>query len=334
MSNFKENDIRPQKFLENQKTALSVDIGRLLTMRDKFVQVSCPACDGSNSYKKYEKYFLDYHECRDCDTLFINPRPSPEVLNWFYKGSLNYEYWNTYIFPASEEARRARIFVPRVDRVIEFCNKYKVATDSLLEIGCAFGTFCVEMESRNLFRRIVGVEPTPSLAETSRQKGIEVIEEVIENIHFKEEDRFDVVVNFEVIEHIFSPRDMLTQSRKLLKKGGLFMVTCPNGKGFDFTVLGDKCNSMDHEHLNYFNPKSLGLLLERCGFEVLESLTPGQLDAELVRNKVLEGQFDISTQPFLKQVLLDNWETAGQKFQDFIASAGLSSNLWIIARAV
>jgi hypothetical protein len=90
---------------------------------------------------------------------------------------------------------------------------------------------------------------------------------------------------------------------------------------------------MDHEHLNYFNPASLSLLLNSCGFEVLEALTPGRLDAELVRNKILEDQFDVSSQPFLQQVLLENWEQAGEKFQNFLSAAGLSSNLWIIARA-
>jgi 2-polyprenyl-3-methyl-5-hydroxy-6-metoxy-1,4-benzoquinol methylase len=303
-----------------------------LTQKDKFVYVECPACGKSDSFKKLEKYTFDIHECHQCETLFTNPRPSSEVLDWFYKGSINYDYWNKYIFPASENARRLKIFVPRVDKVLEFCKKYDVKTDSLLEIGCAFGTFCVEMQSRNKFKRIVGVEPTPGLAETSRQKGIEVIEEVIENINFDEDERFDVVVNFEVIEHIFSPKDLILQSKKLLKKNGLFIVTCPNGKGFDFQVLGEKCNSIDHEHLNYFNPKSLGILLESCGFEVLESITPGKLDAELVRNKVLEGEFDLHNQPFLQQVLMDEWESKGQAFQNFISDSGLSSNLWIIAR--
>lgn len=332
MSTLKENDIRPKELYANQVSALSADIGRLLTKRENFVQVACPACGEENSFKKFEKYFLDYHECKTCETLFMNPRPSPEVLDWFYKGSLNYEYWNKYIYPASEQARRSKIFVPRVDRVLEFCKKYEVNTDSLLEIGCAYGTFCVEMQSRNQFDRIVGIEPTPSLAETSRSKGIEVIEDVLENISFKEEDRFDVVVNFEVIEHIFSPKEFISQSLRLLKKGGLFIITCPNGKGFDFTVLGEKCNSLDHEHLNYFNPDSLKHLLEDCGFEVLEALTPGRLDAELVRNKIFEGQFDVSNNPFLKQVLIDKWEETGDAFQQFLASSGLSSNLWIIAR--
>lgn len=331
-NSLKENDIRPKNFLEGQKIAVAQDIGRLLTQKDKFVHVACPACGKDDSFKKLEKYTFDIHECKECATLFTNPRPSSDVLDWFYKGSINYDYWNKYIFPASENARRLKIFVPRVDKVLAFCDKYGVKTDSLLEIGCAFGTFCVEMKSRNKFTRIVGVEPTPGLAETSRQKGIEVIEEVIENINFSEDERFDVVVNFEVIEHIFSPKDLILQSKKLLKKNGLFIVTCPNGQGFDFQVLGEKCNSVDHEHLNYFNPKSLGILLESCGFEVLESITPGKLDAELVRNKVLEGEFDLHNQPFLQQVLMDEWESKGQAFQNFISESGLSSNLWIIAK--
>jgi len=39
----------------------------------------------------------------------------------------------------------------------------------------------------------------------------------------------------------------------------------------------------------------------QCGFEVLESLTPGQLDAELVRRKALSGELDLSADEFLKQ---------------------------------
>lgn len=330
--NFSENDIRPKNLYEAHKNYLSIDIGRMLSMREKFVWVACPACGGNDARLKYEKYFLEYQECSKCQTLYINPRPTPHVLEWFYKGSVNYDYWNKYIFPASEDARRSRIFVPRVEKVLAFCEKYNLPTDSLLEIGCAFGTFCEEMKSRGRFKRIVGIEPTPGLAQTSRSKGIEVIEDIIENVSFPETERFDVVVNFEVIEHIFSPRDFIVQSKKLLKKGGLFIVTCPNGMGFDFVVLKEKCNSMDHEHLNYFNPDSLSLLLQHCGFEVLEAITPGRLDAELVRNKVLEGSFDISQQPFLKQVLIDKWETAGRPFQDFISNAGLSSNLWMVAR--
>ena len=48
----------------------------------------------------------------------------------------------------------------------------------------------------NEFKRVVGIEPTPDLAQTCRKKGIEVIESPIEKINFETDQLFDVVVNF------------------------------------------------------------------------------------------------------------------------------------------
>jgi len=110
------------------------------------------------------------------------------------------------------------------------------------------------------------------------------------------------------------------------------MLACPNGQGFDIETLGTASNTVDHEHLNYFNPVSLAGLLAKCGLEILESFTPGKLDADLVRNKILAGGFDVSKQPFLKKVLVDEWERLGGAFQEFLVQQGLSSNMWIVAR--
>lgn len=327
-----ENDIRPKNLDEGQKIADLTDVGRLLIHRKDFVKTNCPACD-SDEYKwKFSKYGLEFTECADCRTFFTNPRPTPGVLEEFYRNSVNYAFWNKHMFPASEQARRKKIFVPRVDSVLQFCRHFDVIPESILEVGAGYGTFCEEMLSRNVFKRVVGVEPTPDLAATCRKKGIETIESPIEKVKFSDDELFDVVVNFEVIEHLFSPKDFILQCKKSLKPKGLFILTCPNGEGFDFKVLGSQCNSVDHEHLNYFNPESLKLLFENCGFTVLESITPGKLDAELVRNKILQGEFDISSQPFLKQVLIEKWEQLGQQFQDFLSRAGLSSSMWIVAQ--
>ncbi len=329
---FSEEDIRPKNVTEGAKTAILKDLGRLLLHSDKFVNVFCPACNRNEFTPTYKKFGLDYVSCNNCETLYTNPRPSPAVLEMCYRESDVYAYWDKYIFPASDKARREKMFKPRVDKLLEFCKKYDVPTDSVLEVGAAYGTFCEEIKSRNIFKRIVAIEPTPNLAQTCRNKNIETIELPIEKVSFGENEKFDVVVNFEVIEHLFSPEDFINQCKKFLKPNGLFVVTCPNGKGFDFTVLKELCNSIDHEHLNYFNPHSLNLLLSRCGFQVLETLTPGRLDADLVRKKILSGEFDVSNNPFLKQVLIDNWKTASIPFQNFLAQNQLSSSMWIVAK--
>ena len=63
-------------------------------------------------------------DCKDCETLFINPRPTPTILEKFYEQSENYIYFKKYIFPVSEKARRKKIFYSRAKRVNEICRKY------------------------------------------------------------------------------------------------------------------------------------------------------------------------------------------------------------------
>lgn len=332
--NFSENDIRPKNLADGQHKAFLADVASLIKKQKSFVRVPCPAC-GSVEYKqKFKKYGFTYVECKKCKTLYTNPRPTPEILDSFYDNSKAYPYWNKYVFPASEKVRREKIFIPRVERILEISKKYGVATGSILEVGGGFGTFCEELLMRKVFKRVVAVEPTPDLAETCRKKGIEVFESLFEKTKFKKTDKFDIIANFEVIEHLFDPKNFIKKCHSLLKKGGLLVLTCPNSKGFDFETLGKECNSIDHEHLNYFHPQSLRLLAENNGFEALEILTPGRLDAELVRTKILEGAIDVSNQKFLKNILIDSWDNLGEKFQDFLAENKLSSSMWMVAKKV
>lgn len=332
MSTLTEQDIRPAQLMAKQRIAALTDVGRMLSRCSEFVLVDCPACGSDAHVPKFEKNGMSYVECKKCQTFYVNPRPPSDVLEWFYRGSPNYAYWNEVIFPASEAARRERIFVPRVDRLLDLCQKYKVDTNAILEIGAGFGTFCGEVKRRNVFTRVVAVEPTPDLAKTCRERGLEVIEKPVEQIQLDASELFDVVASFEVIEHLFAPADFVGHMTRLLRPGGIIMLACPNGQGFDIETLGTASNTVDHEHLNYFNPKSLAGLLAQRGLEMLESFTPGKLDADLVRNKILAGEFDVSRQPFLKKILVDEWEHLGVAFQEFLIQQGLSSNMWVVAR--
>jgi SAM-dependent methyltransferase len=153
----------------------------------------------------------------------------------------------------------------------------------------------------------------------------------VERVDFLAES-VDVVAAFEVIEHLFRPVDFVRGCNMCLRPGGVLILTCPNFEGFDISTLRELSDSIDTEHMNYFNPDSLSLLLERQGLQVLEISTPGRLDAELVRNRVLSGAFSLDDQPFLRRVLIDEWDRLGGPFQTFLSENGLSSNMWIVAR--
>jgi len=329
MKKLEENDIRPRNLLEGQAAAVQADIDYLLARRGEFESCVCPACGGAGKLC-WEKKSFTYDRCDTCGMVYMNPRPSEALLHDFYRDSKNYAYWNKYIFPASEPSRRERIFRPRVNRLEQIIEGLALAPESLLEIGAGYGTFCEEIKSRGRFKRVVALEMTPDLAQTCRERGLEVIDQPIEKCGVPEES-FDVIAAYEVLEHIYNPGAFIDTTRKFLKPGGLLVLSCPNAEGFDVQTLGPVSDTIDHEHLNYFTPGSITRLLEARGMGVHEVITPGQLDADIVRNKVLSGACTLNA-PFLEHVLITHWEEYGSLFQSFLADAGLSSHMWVVAR--
>jgi 2-polyprenyl-3-methyl-5-hydroxy-6-metoxy-1,4-benzoquinol methylase len=261
----------------------------------------------------------------------MSPRPSPGLMTDYYNDSENYRYWAKHIFPASEDARREKLHKPWLERVIGYCDRHTIPPGFLMEIGSGFGTFAALAQGSGRFTRVVAVEANPEMAAACRRRGLEVLPKRIEDLT-DELEAVDVVVAFEVIEHLFAPRAFLEQCARLMKPGGLLVLSCPNGQGFDIALLGSVSLAIDPEHVNLFNPRSLPLLVETCGFRVLEVSTPGRLDAEFVRTAVLEGKFDVSGSPFLKRVLVDEWDRLGWPFQQFLAEHGLSSHMWMAAQ--
>src|SRR5690606_21945678 len=101
----KEEDIRPVALMADKQSCLNWDIDFLLSMKADWVDVNCPACGSNENHSYGEKKGFKYVECEECETVFTNPRPSLDALHAFYAQSKNYDYWNKYIFPQTEQVR-------------------------------------------------------------------------------------------------------------------------------------------------------------------------------------------------------------------------------------
>lgn len=325
----KEADIRPDSLMNENQRLLMEDIKKLMVHKHDFVEIPCPACESKNYKLVFEKGGFTFVSCKECETFFINPRPPFSILSEFYETSECIGHWKK-IFSETEDSRKNQIFIPRVKMIVELCKKYNAPTNVLLDVGAGFGTFCEEIKKKDMFRKVIAVEPARDLAEVCRKRGLDVIEKPIEKIDL---DEISVVTSFELIEHLFWPKDYVLACTKSLSKAGLLILTTPNIKGFDLLTLGKlSSNIAGPNHLNYFHPKSLSTLLQKCGLEIIEVLTPGKLDAELVRKKILTKEFDVTNQPFLQHVLIEQWELIGHAFQKFLSENTLSSHLWIVAK--
>ena len=326
------NEIRPDALKRGQEEAYARDLARLRLRLPEFVKVVCPACAADDPQPAFQKYGFQFQRCAGCRTLYMSPRPTPEIMSSYYGNSENYKYWAEHIFPASEPARREKIHRPMLGYIVEACDRFAVPRKLLVEVGPGFGTFAALASQSGTFERVVAIERTPEMARACRERGVTVIEQAVEDVSLAELGQADVVVSFEVIEHLFEPAQYLLAAARLLRPGGLLLLTCPNGEGFDTATLGPKSSAVDSEHVNLFNPESLSRLLARAGFEAIDVATPGRLDAELVRTAALAGEIDLSDNPLLRAALLEQWDALGASFQAFLARNRLSGNLRILSR--
>lgn len=327
-----EDELCPEQLLADQEAAFARDIARIRARCSEFVTPPCPACDSVCADPIFSKYGFQFVCCKECGTVYMSPRPSESVMADYYANSENYAYWAKYIFPVSEAVRREKIHKPWLERIVKIRSQHGGdRTGRLIEVGPGFGTFAALAAQSNAFDEVVAVEPTPELAAACRERGVLVVEKPIEEIG-DEVAPADVLVAFEVIEHLFSPRSFIEQARRLIRPSGLLILTCPNGQGFDIAELGAGSQAVDAEHVNLFNPASLSRLVSGLGFEVLEVSTPGRLDAEIVRDEILAGRHPMPSSALLRRVLIDEWDSLGWPFQQFLAHNGLSSHMWLVAR--
>jgi 2-polyprenyl-3-methyl-5-hydroxy-6-metoxy-1,4-benzoquinol methylase len=328
---FSVNDIRPDHLKKLQNEAYQRDLDRLYLRLGEFSRVLCPACGGDQPQHKFIKLRCQFVECRNCETIYMSPRPTEAIMDEYYSASENYAIWEKYIFPASEASRRQNICVPNLSRIIETCGSLAISNPSILEIGPGFGTFSELAKKTGFFKRVTVIERTPEMAASCRSKGLEVVESTLEGFRITGAQIFDVAVCFEVIEHVFDPIEFLNAINRVLKSGGLLTLTCPNGAGFDTRTLQVASPAVDTEHVNLFNLRSIRILLERSGFEVVTVETPGSLDADIVRQAVLDGSVELSLSPFLKEILVDRFDELGGSFQNFLIEHRLSGNMRVFA---
>lgn len=153
-------------------------------------------------------------------------------------------------------------------------NKYLSKRDDLevLEIGTGSGFFLDFARERFPNSRLSGVEYDERLlAETAaRATHAHLIQGNAENFDLGK-GRFDLVVSFQVIEHLYNPGAMLDNVRAHLKPGGIFLVTTPNLSGLGARWMKDKWHGYRDDHVSMKGKDEWDQLIASHGFSPLYS---------------------------------------------------------------
>jgi 2-polyprenyl-3-methyl-5-hydroxy-6-metoxy-1,4-benzoquinol methylase len=154
----------------------------------------------------------------------------------------------------------------------------------LLDVGAGNGEFCQQAAQR-FDAKISCVDyAEPHLARL-RSLGFDAqrcdfdSEADVASLVERYQGTFDVVVSFEVIEHVFDADLVLATIHRLLKPGGYLILSTPNVAYLGYRVYaafrGNLPPSEGH-HVRFYNQRRLQQNLEVSGFDVLEDASFGQ----------------------------------------------------------
>jgi len=126
--------------------------------------------------------------------------------------------------------------------------------EKILEIGCGDGSF-VERLHKNGFD-ITGLELNEEAVLSAQKKELRVLDETIQKHHEKFRGAYDLVCNFQVLEHITNPKSFLEASLGCLKSNGRLIICVPNNDSFIKFVKMLVINMPPH-HMGLWNATSL-----------------------------------------------------------------------------
>lgn len=228
--------------------------------------------------------------CRETDFVFLPNPPAYDAL------AVDHAWESTYLEERGRRAKedplffalgrvwtRAReVLMPRrnpfaslLTRVLRARGGQGPAT--VVDIGCADARFTrrvAEATARNgLSARFVGIEVSQALARSAEESlaplgGTAIRASAIDGARMLPDASVAAVLMSSFLEHEARPLDLLREVRRALEAGGVAIVKVPNFACWNRLIRGARwCGFRYPDHVNYFTPRTLGLLSKEAGLE-------------------------------------------------------------------
>lgn len=153
----------------------------------------------------------------------------------------------------------------------------------LLDVGCGDGQLL--QTARDEGWDALGIDLSESAIRCCSRRGLSASRTDFFDISL-DEQRFDVIVMSELIEHVSSPQRFLTRAEELLDMGGIVYLTTPNFGSLARRMLGESWSVIHPEHIGYFERSTIRRLVsEETGLREIKieanNITPSTFVAWL-----------------------------------------------------
>ena len=222
--------------------------------------VPCSLCGSEDLsvVRKRDRWFNRLRNvlCRRCGLIFLNPMPSDQEVQDFYR----HHFWRRSqgaFLPTAKRLRRDRRSAQ--DRMQLLTPMLKPGM-RILDIGSGSGEFLAAAKSAGY--EVEGVEPSLEYARYSeREHGVTVHAEPLAGVDFGTR-RFDLITSNHAFEHMRDPLGSFRRCHELLRPSGYLNIAVP-----DLAESGTwPLRFYQFAHLYGFTHQSLVMMAAKAGF--------------------------------------------------------------------
>ncbi len=201
-------------------------------------------------------YSLQVYICKSCEWMNVRPQFEESIIfkkNYMYASGVS----ETWIQHCSKFAQ-------------EFVTKLNLDKNSqVVEVASNDGTLLKAF--KNSGARLIGIEPTESVANIAISDGIETeinfLSEGFAKNFVKKHGHSDLVVANNVLAHVPDPNDFVRGLKILAGVNGVISIEFPDALNM---IERGQFDTIYHEHFSYITLRSLTSLLKRNGLKIMD----------------------------------------------------------------
>ena len=209
-----------------------------------------------HTHPKYPGYHVV--RCPSCTFLYRHPGIRPERLGELYANS-----YSKFLTGGYEKKRRRRYRL-----VMDAFAPLFTAGEGrrLFDFGCGTGLFLDEAYARGFDTYGVDLSPDSIEQARTRPSGANTYFGAPLDVPEIASGGFDVITLWSVLAHLTTPVEDLAMLRGLLKPDGVLLILTVNANSIELKAHGPAWNGFTKNHLKFFSPTTLPMLLEQAGY--------------------------------------------------------------------
>ncbi len=232
--------------------------------------------------------------CHDCQLYQYGQLVDVEAYQW--------DYHAPYVKQQQRKSRTAAYRLGRLAAVMD------ARQPTILEVGCSIGSTL--QAAQRIGWKAVGLDVDASVVEACQRAGLDALQYDGAHIPF-ENDNFDAIVSWHVIEHVSDVRATLQEWYRVLRPGGIVVLETPDANCPKVKRRGASYEKFwAAEHTYTFTANNMARFAEQAGFEVLPSPQLGSVH----RLPLSDALYSVA---YHLQATLRKWSGLEKAFQLF-----------------